>query len=60
MAPDESSRQNSLLVNFASTQAAGSLVHIENSAGEELLTFAPTKQYQSLLTISLQSGKPIL
>ena len=47
-APDESSTQASLLVNLGSTQPAGTLVHIETSEGDELLTFAPAKQYQSI------------
>ncbi|MEW5870143.1 MAG: carbohydrate-binding domain-containing protein [Chloroflexota bacterium] len=46
--PGASSSQNSLLINFDSTQPAGSLVHIQNSAREDILTFAPTKQYQSV------------
>ena len=42
------SSQNSLLLNFDSLQPAGTLVHIQNSAGEDILTFAPSKDYQSL------------
>ncbi|MBN1120006.1 MAG: carbohydrate-binding domain-containing protein [Anaerolineae bacterium] len=48
-APDDSSSQYSVLINFDSAQAAGSLVHIQSSAGDEILTFAPTKQYQSIV-----------
>lgn len=48
VAPDETSTQNALLLNFSATQAAGTLVHIQNSAGEDVLTFLPTKAYQSL------------
>lgn len=48
MAPDTSSTQNSLLLNFTSTQQAGSLIHIQNSVGKDILTFAPSKNYQSL------------
>jgi len=51
MAPDPSSGQSSALIYFTAPQPAGSLVHIQNSAGEDILTFAPTKTYQSL-TIS--------
>ncbi len=47
-APGQNSSQNSVLINFSSTLPAGTLVHIQNSAGEEILTFAPTKQYQSI------------
>lgn len=47
-APDGSSSQNSVLINFNTTQQAGTLVHIQNSAGENILTFAPTKNFQSI------------
>ncbi len=58
-APDESSTQYSLLVNLTATQPAGTLVHIENNTGEEILTFAPSKPYQSLAFSSpeLTSGE---
>ena len=48
-APSTSSSQNALLVNFSAAQAAGTLVHIEDSAGNNLLTFAPAKDFQSLV-----------
>jgi hypothetical protein len=48
MAPSQTSSQYSVLIYFESTQPAGTLVHIQNSAGEEILTFAPSKEYQSL------------
>jgi hypothetical protein len=48
MAPDETSSQDSLLINFDTTLAAGELVHIENSQGEDILTFAATKPVQSI------------
>lgn len=47
-APDATSSQNSLLLNFTSAYKAGVLVHIETSAGDEVLTFKPVKQYQSI------------
>lgn len=47
-APSESSTQYSLLVNFNDTAEAGTLVHIQTSEGEQVLTFAPAKQYRSL------------
>ena len=46
--PGESSGQNSLLVYFGTTIPAGTMVHLQNSAGEDVLTFIPTKNYQSL------------
>ena len=47
-APGASSSQNSILVNFSSTESAGYLIHIENQNGEDVLTIAPNKSYQSL------------
>lgn len=46
--PGGASSQNSVLIYFNTTQPAGTLVHIQNSAGENVLTFAPSKAYQSL------------
>ena len=46
--PSESSSQSALLLNFEGIQAAGTLVHIQNSAGDEIRTFEPAKEYQSL------------
>ncbi len=43
-----SSGQNSILINYTSRQTVGTLVHIQNSEGEDILTFAPTKDYQSI------------
>ncbi len=51
-APGSYSEQNSVLVYFSAAQQAGSLVHIQNSAGEDILTFAPTKRYQALVLSS--------
>lgn len=48
-APGQYSSQNALLIYFSSPQPAGSLVHIQDSAGTDILTFAPTKAYQSLV-----------
>ena len=45
------STQNSIKVNLAS-QAANTLVCIENEKGEEILTFAPSKQYASIVVSS--------
>ena len=44
----ETSSQNSILINFNSAFPAGTLIHIQNINGEEILTFAPRKQFQSL------------
>jgi hypothetical protein len=57
-APSTSSTQNSVLVNLVSTQSAGTLVHIENEGGEDVLTYASPKQFQSIVLCSsaLQYG----
>ena len=48
-APGAASTQNSLLLNFNGTLQAGTLVHIRTGEGQEVLTFAPSKQYQSIV-----------
>ncbi len=57
-APSQSSTQYSVLYNFQSAQVAGTLVHIETADGREILTFAPSKTYQSVVFSSpdLQRG----
>lgn len=57
-APDSSSSQNSLLANPSSPLAAGTLVHIETSQGDDVLTFEPTKTFQSIAfsSAALESG----
>ena len=53
-APSQTSTQASLLINFDAALEAGTLVRIQTSDGEELLTFAPVKSYQSLVFSSPQ------
>jgi hypothetical protein len=57
-APSTSSTQYSVRYNFPSQQAAGTVVHIETQDGQEVLTFAPTKVYQSVVLSSpeLENG----
>ena len=57
-APSSSSIQCSLLVNFDQAQQAGTLVHIESEDDGTVLTFAPTKQFQSvtLSSADLEEG----
>lgn len=47
-APDASSSQNSLLLNLASPQQAGTTIHIQDNTGKDVLTFIPSKEYQSI------------
>lgn len=58
-APSEDSTQYSVMQILDSMQAAGMMIHIETAAGEDVLTFLPTKEYQSVLVSSskLQNGE---
>ncbi|MBP7053622.1 MAG: carbohydrate-binding domain-containing protein [Phycisphaerae bacterium] len=47
-APSTTSTQYSILLTFQSTQAANTLVHIQDSQSQDILTFAPSKQYSSV------------
>jgi len=46
--PSTSSTQYSVIVNFRSPQSANTLVNIQTASGETVLTFSPTKTYQSI------------
>lgn len=48
-APDDSSTQYALLLNLNATQRAGTLVHIQSADGKAIVTFSPTKDYQSIV-----------
>ncbi|WP_186579560.1 carbohydrate-binding domain-containing protein [Aquibacillus kalidii] len=48
-AASEASTQNSILMTFPETQAAGTIVHVEDSEGNTIATFAPEKTFQSVL-----------
>lgn len=51
-APSPSSTQNSALVVFPTSLPAGTLVHIASDDGDAVLTFLPTKAYQSVVLSS--------
>ena len=53
-APSDSSKQYSLLMTYPSTQKAGTILHLEDSKGNTIATFAPEKDYQ---TVSISSPK---
>lgn len=53
-APDQTSTQPSVLLNLNAAQPAGTLVHVQSSNGNEIVTFAPTKLYQSIALSSPQ------
>jgi hypothetical protein len=52
--PSQSSTQSSMGLRYGSPQAAGTMVHIESEDGEDVLTFVPTKIYQSVVLCSSQ------
>jgi hypothetical protein len=56
--PSEDSTQYSVMHILDSMQTAGTAIHIETTAGENILTFQPTKEYQSVLISSpeLENG----
>lgn len=51
-APGEDSGQYSVSMEFAATQQAGTLVHLEDADGKTILTFAPAKSFQSVVVSS--------
>lgn len=51
-AASEESAQSSVVMTFPETQAAGTLVHIEDSEGNEVATFAPAKEFQAIFISS--------
>jgi hypothetical protein len=58
-APSNTSTQYSVLYNFDTIQAAGTLLQIQSQSGQDILTFLPTKEYQSVMISSsaLQNGE---
>lgn len=58
-APGSSSTQNSLMIRYTTVQKAGTLVNLVNEAGNTVLTFAPAKDYQSIVISmpELEKGK---
>ena len=61
-APSTSSSQYSVMVYFDSAQQANSIVHIETEDGKEIMTFSPTKTYESVVLSSpeLEMGETYL
>lgn len=48
-AGSSSSDQYSVLIKLTSSQSAENIFHIENSSGENILTFEPSKTYKSIV-----------
>ncbi len=57
-APATDSTQSSVLIFFSATQPGGTTVNIQDSAGQNVLTFTPAKDFQSIVVSSsaLSSG----
>lgn len=58
-APDSTSTLCSVKMNFDSVLPAGTMVHIQTQAGEDVLTFVPLRKYQSIVlcTSALKKGE---
>lgn len=48
-APGTGSTQNSVLINLSGTLPGGTLLNIQDESGTSVMTFAPSKQYQSIV-----------
>jgi len=53
-APSDTSTQNSVLIALEQPQSAGTLLHIQAADGTPLLTFAPAKNYQTVVFSSAE------
>lgn len=52
MAPSDTSSQNSIAMVYPKTQKANTLVHLEDNDGNTIVTFAPEKNFQSVVISS--------
>ena len=52
LATSDTSSQFSILMTFPETQTAGTLVHVEDSEGNNIMTVAPAKDYQTIVISS--------
>ncbi len=58
-APGNTSTQNSLLIYYTAIQKAGTLATLNDSSGNSIVAFAPSKDYQTIVisTPKLEQGK---
>lgn len=56
-APSEQSGQYSIAMGYSKVQQAGTLVHLKDGKGNTVVTFAPKKQYQSVVISSPELKK---
>lgn len=52
MTPSDSSTQPSIVMVYDSVQSEGTIVHLEDEAGNEVATFSPAKDYQFVIISS--------
>lgn len=57
--PSSTSTQNIIAVNFSSSKSSGEIINITDSLGKEIITYAPSKTYQSVIvsTPSIRNGE---
>lgn len=56
-ASSDTSEQNGILMTYPATQSAGTLIHLEDSEGNTIATFAPDKEYSSVYISSPDLAK---
>lgn len=56
-ASSDTSEQNGILMTYPATQSAGTLLHLEDSEGNTIATFAPDKEYSSVYISSPDLAK---
>ncbi len=56
-ASSDTSEQNGILMTYPATQSAGTLIHLEDSEGNTIATFAPEKEYSSVYISSPDLAK---
>jgi hypothetical protein len=56
--PSTTSSQYSVMVNLDALQKPGTIIHLVSQSGDEICTFSPTREYQSIIvsTPELNSG----
>ncbi len=52
LTPSENSSQNSVFIKYSQIQKAGTLVNIADNSGNNIITFTPKKDYQTILVSS--------
>jgi hypothetical protein len=57
MAPSDTSTQYSIAMTYPQTQKAGNLVNLQDSKGNSIATFAPAKEYQTVVVSSPELKK---